>query len=137
MCTKVRVSIRTGMFNPDEPRFAKGAVCQLPYPTNDTRVVITAALEGLEQIYREGFAFAKAEVLLLDLRQPGEFTGDLFAAAQPGSAERVMAVMDAINARWGRGTLRPAGVPAAPEWGMRRELMSPNYTTRIDQLWTV
>ncbi|MNZ66186.1 DNA polymerase V subunit UmuC [compost metagenome] len=137
MCTKVRVSIRTGMFNPDEPKFAKGVICQLPYPTDDTRVVIKAALEGLEQIYRQGFAFAKAEVLLLDLRQPGEFTADLFAAAQPGSSERVMAVMDAINARWGRGTLRPAGVPSAPAWGMRRELMSPNYTTRLDQLWTV
>ncbi|MBW4953812.1 DUF4113 domain-containing protein, partial [Klebsiella pneumoniae] len=37
----------------------------------------------------------------------------------------------------GRGTLRAAAVPAAPAWAMRRELMSPSYTTRLDQLWTV
>lgn len=137
MCTRVRVSIRTGMFNPDETKFAKGVVCQLPYPTDDTRVITKAALEGLGQVFREGFAYAKAEILLMDLRQPGEFTADLFAAAQPGSAEKVMAVMDQINARWGRGTLRPAGVPAAPEWGMKREMMSPGYTTRLSELWTV
>ncbi|WP_300654643.1 Y-family DNA polymerase [Pseudomonas sp.] len=137
LCKKVRVSIRTGMFNPDEPKFAKGIICELPYPTDDTRLITKAAAEGLELIYRAGFAFSKAEILLLDLRQRGEFTDDLFVATPPAAAERVMGVMDAINARWGRGTLRPAGVPAKPDWGMRREMMSPSYTTRIDQLWTV
>lgn len=48
-----------------------------------------------------------------------------------------MNVLDEINSRWGRGTLRAAAVPTAPAWAMRRELMSPNYTTRLDQLWTV
>ncbi|OEO27841.1 hypothetical protein AX279_00090 [Pseudomonas sp. J237] len=32
LCKKVRVSIRTGMFNPDEPKFGKGIICELPYP---------------------------------------------------------------------------------------------------------
>jgi len=36
LCKRVRISIRTGMFNPDEPKFAKGVVCELPYPTDDT-----------------------------------------------------------------------------------------------------
>ncbi|MDP2244734.1 Y-family DNA polymerase [Pseudomonas sp.] len=137
LCKRVRVSIRTGMFNPDEPKFAKGIICELPYPTDDTRLISKAAAAGLELIYRVGFAFSKAEILLLDLRQRGEFTDDLFVAAPPMAVERVMGVMDAINARWGRGTMRPAGVPAKPDWGMRREMMSPSYTTRIDQLWTV
>ncbi|MNG37343.1 DNA polymerase V subunit UmuC [compost metagenome] len=76
-------------------------------------------------------------MLLLDLRQPGEYTPDLFATQQPAAAERVMGVMDAINARWGRGTLRPASIPTVPDWGMRRELMSQSYTTQVDQLWRV
>ena len=137
LCKKVRISIRTGMFNPDEPKFTKGIICELPYPTDDTRLITKAASAGLELIFRAGFAFSKAEILLLDLRQRGEFTDDLFVATPPMAAERVMGVMDAINARWGRGTMRPAGVPAKPDWGMRREMMSPSYTTRIDQLWTV
>lgn len=48
-----------------------------------------------------------------------------------------MGVLDAINTRWGRGTLRLPSVPTTPEWGMRREMTSQSYTTRLDQLWTV
>jgi len=137
MCKRVRVSIRTGMFNPDEPKFAKGVVCELPYPTDDTRYITRAAIAGLEHVYRAGFSFSKAEVLLMDLRQRGEYTDDLFADTQPEASERVMGVLDAINAKWGRNTLRPGRVPTAPDWGMRREMMSQSFTTRIDQLWTV
>ncbi len=73
--------------------------------------------------------------MLLDLRQPGEYTSDLFALTQPQTSDQLMSVMDSINSRWGRGTLRTATVPTTPEWAMRRDLMSQSYTTRIDQLW--
>ena len=137
LCKRVRVSVRTGMFNPDEPRLARGVDCELPYPTDDTRLVTRAALAGLEQAYREGYAYAKAEILLMDLRQRGEYTGDLFAETQPAETERLMGIMDQINARWGRGTIQPGRVPFTPEWGMRRELLSQGFTTRLDQLWRV
>ena len=84
-----------------------------------------------------GSSTARLEVLLLDLRQPGEFSDDLFAVNQPAEASRVMAVLDQINGRWGRGTLRAASMPSKPDWGMRREMMSQSYTTRLDQLWRV
>ncbi|WP_320415319.1 DUF4113 domain-containing protein [Stutzerimonas zhaodongensis] len=48
-----------------------------------------------------------------------------------------MAVLDQINAKWGRGTLRPAAVAADPRWAMRRSLLSPSYLTDINQLWKV
>ena len=136
-CQKVRVSIRTGMFNPDEAKYARGVVVTLPYPTDDVRLLTKVAVEAVEQVFQPGFRYSKAEVMLLDLRQPGEFTDDLFAINQPAEASRVMSVLDEINGRWGRGTLRAASVPAHPEWGMRRELMSQGYTTRLDQLWRV
>ncbi|MCY1304570.1 hypothetical protein D9M70_543290 [compost metagenome] len=101
------------MFNPDEPKFAKGVAIELPYPTDDTRLITKAAVDGLALVYRPGFAFSKAEVLLMDLRQPCEFTPDLFALVQSERASKTMAVMDAINARWGRGTVRPGGVRGA------------------------
>ena len=136
-CRKVRVSIRTGMFNPDEAKYANGVVVTLPYPTDDVRLLTKAAVDAVELVFRPGFKYSKAEVLLLDLRQPGEFTDDLFAISQPAEASRVMAVLDEINGRWGRGTLRTASVPSHPEWAMRRDLMSQSYTTRLDQLWRV
>ncbi|MFZ3183932.1 MAG: translesion error-prone DNA polymerase V subunit UmuC [Pseudomonas sp.] len=137
LCKQVRVSIRTGMFNPEEAKYAKGILCELPYPTDDTRLITKAATAGLQHVFRDGYAYSKAEILLLDLRQHGEFTDDMFATTQPAAAEQVMAVLDQINSKWGRGTLRPAGVPAAPEWAMRREMMSPGYTTKFCELWGV
>lgn len=76
-------------------------------------------------------------MLLMDLRQPGEFTEDLFALKQPVVCDRLMQVMDDMNERWGRGTMRAVSVLANPGWGMRREMISHSFTTRIDQLWTV
>jgi DNA polymerase V len=73
----------------------------------------------------------------MDLRKRGEFTDDLFAQCQSQAAEKVMSVLDEINQRWGSGTLRAASVPTTPDWGMRREMISQSFTTRLDQLWTV
>lgn len=137
VCKKLRVSIRTGMFNPDEAKYANGVIVDLPYPTDDVRLLTKAAVDALDRVFRPGFKYSKAEVLLLSLCQRGEYTSDLFAAAQPPEATRVMAVLDQINERWGRGTLRAASVPANPDWGMRREMMSQSFTTRLDQLWKV
>ena len=137
LCRKIRVSIRTGMFNPEEARYANGVVVDLPYPTDDVRLLTRLAVDALDRVFRPGFKYSKAEVLLLNLCQPGEYTDDLFAASQATEATRVMAVLDQINGRWGRGTLRTASVPSHPEWAMRRDIMSQSYTTRLDQLWKV
>ena len=137
LCKKVRVSIRTGMFNPEEAKYANGVVIDMPYPTDDVRLLTKAAVDALDRVYRPGFKYSKAEVLLLNLCQPGEYTDDLFATSQPTESTKVMAVLDQINERWGRGTLRAASVPSNPEWAMRREMMSQSYTTRLDQLWTI
>ncbi|QXH55129.1 translesion error-prone DNA polymerase V subunit UmuC [Pseudomonas maumuensis] len=137
VCKRMRVSIRTGMFNPDEAKYAKGAMVELPYPTNDTLLLTRAATEAVGQVYRSGFRYSKAEVLLMDLRQHGEFTDDLFAVSQPVACDRLMSVLDEINDRYGRGMVRAGSVPNSPDWGMRRDLMSQSYTTRFDQLWKV
>ncbi len=137
VCKKLRVSIRTGMFNLDEAKYANGVIVDLPYPTDDVRLLTKAAVDALDRVFRPGFKYSKAEVLLLNLCQRGEYTDDLFAAAQPAESTRVMAVLDQINERWGRGTLRAASVPVNPDWGMRREMMSQSFTTRLDQLWKV
>ncbi|MGE7813061.1 translesion error-prone DNA polymerase V subunit UmuC [Pseudomonas sivasensis] len=137
LCKKVRVSIRTGMFNPEEAKYANGVVVDMPYPTDDVRLLTQAAVRALERIFQQGFKYSKAEVMLLNLCQQGEYTDDLFATSQPEEATRVMTVLDQINGRWGAGTLRSASVPTNPEWGMRRELMSKSYTTKLEDLWKI
>ncbi|AIR90332.1 translesion error-prone DNA polymerase V subunit UmuC [Pseudomonas cremoricolorata] len=136
-CKRLRVSIRTGIFNPHEQHHAQAALVELPYPTNDTLLLTRAATQALTRLYRPGFRYSKAEVLLLDLCPAGQFSGDLFAPAQSARSEQLMAVLDQVNARYGRETLRSASVPQVADWAMRRELMSQAYTTRMDQLWRV
>lgn len=115
LCKKLRVSIRTGMFSPEEANYANGALVELPFPTNDVRMLTKAATEAVHRQFRPGFKYSKAEVLLMDLRQPGEFTDDLFAQSQPEAVEKVMRVLDEINQRWGPGTLRAGSTPVAPD----------------------
>ncbi|WLG99707.1 translesion error-prone DNA polymerase V subunit UmuC [Pseudomonas beijingensis] len=137
LCKKIRVSIRTGMFNPEEAKYANGVLIDMPYPTDDVRLLTKAAVDALDRVFRPGFKYSKAEVLLMSLCQQGEYTDDMFATSQPIDTTKLMVVLDQINGRWGRGTLRSASVPVNPDWGMRREMMSRSYTTKLDQLWTV
>ncbi|MGF6457894.1 hypothetical protein ABIA55_003358 [Pseudomonas frederiksbergensis] len=123
--------------SPEEAKSANGVLIKLPYPTDDVRLMTKAAVDAVDRVFRPGFKYSKAEVLLLNLCQQGEYTADLFSISQPVATEKVMSVLDSINQRWGRGTLRLASVPTNPDWGMRREMMSQSFTTRVDQLWTV
>lgn len=135
LCKVIQVGVRTGLFNPDEKHYARSLQCHLPYPTDDTRLLIQAAMQGLDHIYKEGPAYAKASIMLLDLCQRNEYTPDLFAPSQPGGTDHLMQTLDQINQRWGRNTIKPARVPTSPGWGMQRQLLSPSYTTRLDELW--
>lgn len=136
LCGAFRIGIQTS-FHGDGPKYAKGITCTPEYPTDDVRLLTKHALRGLEAIYRPGFAYSKAEVLLMDLCQRGEYTQDLFSESQPARSDALMGVMDRINRRWGKECLRTAAVPLTPDWGMRRALLSPSYMTNWDQLWTV
>lgn len=102
--------------------------------------LVTAGItesKSREGVYRPGFKYSKAGVLLMNLCQKGEYMDDLFATSQPAQATKLMAVLDQINGRWGKGTLCSASVPVNPEWEMRRDMMSRSFTTRLDQLWVV
>lgn len=136
LCGALRVGIQTS-FHGDGPKYANAATTIPAYPTDDVRQLTRYALRALEGIYRPGFAYSKAEVLLMDLRQRGEFTQDLFTPSQPERTDALMATMDKINRRWGHDCLRTAAVPLTPDWGMRRALLSPSYLTSWEHLWRV
>ncbi|NCA91137.1 MAG: Y-family DNA polymerase, partial [Gammaproteobacteria bacterium] len=140
----IQVFITTNPFKPETPQYHPGATVPLPIPTADTMRLLRAARVGLRHIYREGYEYKKAGVVLLDLAPVGAVTGDLFAATSLGSdairedingrRERLMAVMDGINTRWGRGTVRYLAEGLAQPWQMRRGRMTPRYTTCWEEL---
>ena len=133
-CGAIQVGLQTQVHNPDQPRYAHALSVALPASTDDTRAILVPALAALEAIYRPGFAYSKCSILLTDLRQRGEVTADLFAPAPRPGSEQLMATLDAINKREGRGTVRLGRVPADPAWGMRRDMKSRCFTTRWDEV---
>ncbi|OEC35937.1 DNA polymerase V subunit UmuC [Pseudomonas sp. 21C1] len=134
LCGAIQVGLRTQAHNLHLPRYANALSVALHSPTDDTRDILAPALRALEAIYRPGFAYSKCSILLTDLSRRGEMTMDLFASAPRPGSERLMAVVDAINKREGRGTVRLGRVPVAPAWAMRREMKSQCYTTRWDEV---
>lgn len=134
LCSTIQVGLQTQLADRNGPRYADAVTLSLPSPTDDTREILAVAQRGLGQIYRPGYPFSKCSILLMNLSQRGELTPDLFAPKPRCGAERLMAVIDQINCREGRDTVRIGRVPAEPVWAMRREMLSQRYTTRWDEI---
>ncbi|MBU0807490.1 MAG: DNA polymerase V subunit UmuC [Pseudomonas sp.] len=134
LCSSIQVGLQTQLADLNGPRYANAVTLALPAPTDDTREILALAQRGLSQIYRPGYPFSKCSILLMDLSQRGERTPDLFAPKPRPGAEQLMKVVDRINQREGRGTVRIGRVPMKPVWAMRREMLSQRYTTRWDEL---
>jgi DNA polymerase V len=105
-------------------------------PTSDTRTLVGEAVRLLEPLWRDGFRYAKAGVMLNDL-VPAQQQARLFATRDPVQSAKSMAAMDAINARFGAGTLRPLATGIAKPWRTRQTRLSPRYTTRLDEIMRV
>ncbi len=133
----VGVFLRTNPFRKDLPQYERG----LNTPTNatdDTRLIAQAALKGLRAIYREGFAYQKAGVILTDLVPSGQRQGDLFEdSEQVRKSKALMEAMDKINRSMGRGAVKLLAEGSDPRWAMRSERRTPRYTTRLDELAVV
>ncbi|OGT87747.1 MAG: DNA polymerase V subunit UmuC [Gammaproteobacteria bacterium RIFOXYA12_FULL_61_12] len=132
MAGMVQVYIRTNPHKEDHPQYQRGITIPLPEATDDTLELIRIAHWGLKRIFRPGFAYQKAGVALMNLA--GKETVQLSLFSTNRRDGRLMQVMDRINAEWGRGALHSAAEGLQKDWRMKRERMSPAYTTQWDQL---
>lgn len=103
---------------------------KLLLPTRDTRDIISAAVKALDSIWLDGHRYAKAGVMLNDFTPSGVSQLNLFDEDQPrAQSDELMKVLDRIN-HSGKGKIWFAGRGIAPEWQMKRDMLSPAYTTR-------
>jgi DNA polymerase V len=130
----VHVFIRTSLFK-DKPQYQRGLTLPLPDSSDDTRVLVKMALAGLKHIYRPGYAYKKAGVMLSEISAAAARQQTLFD--DPRALERSRALMrtiDHLNHTLGDGTVRLLGEGIAPRWSMRRATVSPRYTTRLSEV---
>lgn len=137
LTAQVLVFIRTSPFRPDA-QYSRSMVVPLRRPTADTALLVHAALAGLRQIYRQGFKYAKAGVMLIDLQPDAVGQQELDLEGDNATdRSQLMSAMDAINQRYGKGTMKiaSAGVDSKPRiWSMKQERRTPGYTTCWDDL---
>ncbi|MEC6162775.1 MULTISPECIES: Y-family DNA polymerase [Klebsiella] len=130
--------VKTSPFALNEPYYGNSASVKLLTPTQDSRDIITAATKCLDAIWRDGHRYQKAGVMLGDFYSQGVAQLNLFDDNAPRqNSEKLMEVLDHINAKDGRGTLYFAGQGIQTAWQMKREMLSPRYTTRFRDLLKV
>jgi hypothetical protein len=135
VCNAVLVFIQTNRFRNQDPQYGGSLIIPLPNASSDTRLLVRAALYGLRQVYRRGYAYKKAGVMLMGIGEARVAQGSLLTAhGADERSKRLMQAMDSINSRYGRNTVS-VFFPSNPKpWAMRREMMSPCYTTRWSDL---
>lgn len=133
--TAMQVFLQTNRFSKVDPQYVNQSSFSIE-PTSDTFALIASATRAGARIWRQGYRYAKAGVILLDLIPQHELSAQLLPSTDPVRSAKIMRAMDTINTRFGRNTVRPAALAAPPRWSMRRFNVSPRYTTDLDQLFT-
>ncbi|EDW8497472.1 Y-family DNA polymerase [Salmonella enterica subsp. enterica serovar Enteritidis] len=129
-CRHISVFVKTSPFAVNEAYYGNVASEKLLLPTRDTRDIISAAVKALDSIWLDGHRYAKAGVMLNDFTPSGVSQLNLFDEDQPRAhSDELMKVLDRIN-HSGKGKIWFAGRGIAPEWQMKRDMLSPAYTTR-------
>ncbi|WP_312329851.1 translesion error-prone DNA polymerase V subunit UmuC [Atlantibacter hermannii] len=133
-CRHIATFIKTSSFNAHEPYYGNVASEKLAVATRDSRDVIKAAIRALDRIWMDGYRYAKAGVMLNDFVPTGISQLTLFDDVQPSAnTDQLMKVLDGIN-NSGLGRVWFAGRGVAPDWQMKREMLSPAYTTRWSEI---
>lgn len=129
-CCVISVFLRTSPHDENKTFYNPQASGRLAIPTNDTRDIIRVATQALERIWKPGFRYMKAGVMLSDFYSQGVAQLNLFDEYQPRlNSQALMQTIDRLN-HSGRGTVWFAGQGIQKSWAMKREMLSPGYTTR-------
>lgn len=120
--------IRTDPFDQNAAQKSVSSSATFKRPTSDTRDIADAVLRIFDRIWRDGYGWRKAGVLLLDLAAPSAVPASLFDVIE--QPDGLMEALDQINARFGRGKARLGLARKGGEWRMRQGDLSPSFTTR-------
>ena len=144
----VHVLVTTSPFRKHDRQHSPSLTVPLVRPSADTRDIVGTAVRAVQQMYRPGFNYAKAGVMLVDLQPQGLQQGelDLFGtgdeASSPAStgSSRLMGAVDTLNQRFGRGAVSVASAQHQArnaQHAGRQLRRSPRYTTRLEEVSTV
>jgi DNA polymerase V len=132
----IQVFIQTNQFKTSDPQYSNSITIKLDQPTAYTPELMQAAQAGLERIFQPGYNFKRAGIMLLGLCSEDQMQGGFWGRAYIGRDKKAMEIVDQINARFGKDTIKIAAciLTKDKKWQMRSDHCSPRYTTRWDEL---
>jgi DNA polymerase V len=135
-CKAICVFVHTNGFRQDLPQYAQNTLAKLPYPTNSSIELAQFAQQALERIYRKGFQYKKAGVILLDILPENQVQQSLFENSNPKHIS-LMQTLDDLNQRFGQQKIKLAVQDQKRVWKMKQEKLSPRYTTSLKDVITI
>lgn len=122
----------------DEPQYSNSATAVFNTAENFTPAFIKTGRSLLERIFKPGYKYKKAGIILADIIPDTSKQYDLFSSHENiEKQENISRVMDRINTRYGRNAVKVCTGGFNNDWKMRREYLSPSYTTDFNQLKVV
>lgn len=125
---RIQVFIRTSPFDKG-PRYSRSISLRFPEAVSDAPTLIKASSRGLDAIWRPGYRYAKAGIILTSLEPANARQLSLMLDPKRELNDKLMVLMDGINARFGKGSLRPAAADSSGTWRLKQGRCSPRYTT--------
>lgn len=132
----IGVYLSTNRFRSDLPQYRRYVNVSLPIALNDTSGIIQACLEGLDKIFKKGFDYKKCGIVLTDLVHENEVQESIFYERRLND-EKISKSIDVINKTFGPDTIRYAVQGRGNSSSIKREKLSPNYTTKWNDFLSV
>ena len=136
-CGRVTTFAQTDRHWPQDRQYAAERSVSLAVASADTGKLNRAAVQALDAIWRPGFEYKKAGIMMTDLGPAREVQGGLFDRPDDARSVARMRALDSLNARYGRGTVTFASAGRQPGWKLRTEFISRRYTTNWADLLAV
>lgn len=126
------VFIHTNGYRKDLPQYSRNYLLPLPFPTNSAIELSKQATQALKKIFRKGYSYKKAGVIVMDLSPEKAEQLNLFNNGNPRHRQ-LMETVDQLNAGMGTSKVKLASQDMERTWKMRQEMLSPRYSTRIQE----
>ena len=130
----LQVFVATNRFRKDLPQYVNSRTMVFSEPTDDPICILSSACRMLRGIYRNGYAYKKAGVLLLDLDQGGHQQLNLFNGGEREKHERLVGAMEQLTTAYGPRAAFLAAQGLERSWSMKRNRLTSRYTTSWDEL---
>lgn len=136
VCEMLMVFVHTNGHRQDLPQYSRNISIKLPYPTNSAIELSKFAVEALKRIFKKGYAYKKAGVIVMGISPEETKQLKLFENSNE-KHKGLMEVMDRLNRKWGGHKIKLSSQDLKRTWKMKQEKLSPKYTTRLSDIMVV